>query len=136
MSPAPISVLDETSSFHAVEMPPARTFHPLLAWPVPGVFARPPRGDSFAESLSMWPAVAAAMSRRLRHSAVNEVMFPRTLPVTTMDDLAPYHFVEVGDKIEMRKGATPSAVAAAAAEHADGKITLNQFLDRIGVPKA
>jgi len=65
------------------------------------------------------------------------VWVARTLPVMTEDDLAPYHWVrnERGN-LSLRKGAPPKAVVEAASDFADGRVSLDGFLDRIGVPKS
>lgn len=71
-----------------------------------------------------------------KRDAGREILLPRTLPVRTIDDYAPYHFVtnDAGD-LSLRQGAPPKAVKAAAADFAEGRATLNDFLDRVGVPK-
>lgn len=106
----------------------------LLDQPIPAVIPRPPRPDVTIESTSLWASVAAAMRTR-RPSPVTEVMLPRTLPVLTMDDVTPYHLTRTNTGLSLRKGAPPKVVSAAAAEFADGKVGLEAFLDRIGVPK-
>lgn len=102
--------------------------------PVASVIPRPPSPVNHLGSVSMWANVSTAL-RQQRRSPVVEVMLPRTLPVETMDDVVPYHFVEADGKVTLRKGAPPQAVKGAAADFANGDLDLNGFLDRIGVPK-
>lgn len=65
-----------------------------------------------------------------------EVLVPRTLPVRSIDDLAPYHWVRTEDgRLSLRKGPPPKQVKAAIAEYATGGGSLNDMLDKIGVPK-
>lgn len=105
----------------------------FIAAPVPAAIPKPPPPGR-GESVSMWSSVGEAV-RRGRRSPVVEVLLPRTLPVVTMDDLVPYHFIERPEGLTFRKGAPPKAVAGAAADFASGALDLNGFLDRIGVPK-
>jgi hypothetical protein len=66
-----------------------------------------------------------------------EVLLPKTLPPRKASDFAPYHWVR-NDKgrLSLRRGATPAHVKAAGAAFADGRLTLDQYLDAIGVPDA
>lgn len=108
----------------------------IIEAPVPAILRKPPSPTSGVDgSVTMWASVGEAM-RRGRRSPVVEVMLPRTLPVLTMDDLMPYHFIEQPDGLSLRKGAPPKAVAGAAADFAEGHLDLNGFLDRIGVPRS
>lgn len=85
-----------------------------------------------------------------------EVLFPRALPFSRLhgagvdghlvprcrgvylrlDDYGSYHWVAVDGHYSLRKGAPPKIVQQAAAGLLDGDGSLNDFLDRIGVPKA
>jgi hypothetical protein len=64
-------------------------------------------------------------------------LLPRTLPVQTMEDVTPYHWTlnEQG-QYSLRRGAAPKVVAEATADFAEGKVGLDAFLDRLGVPKS
>lgn len=67
----------------------------------------------------------------------SEVLVARTLPVSGPDDLTPYHWVRDDDgRLSLRKGPPPVVVKQAAVALADGRASLNDFLDIIGVPKS
>lgn len=103
--------------------------------PQAAIIPLPPAPVNNVGSVTVWDNVAKSL-RLGRRQPVVEVLFPRTLPVQTLDDLTPYHFIESDGAMALRKGAPPRAVKGAAADFAAGNLDLNGFLDRIGVPKA
>ena len=77
-----------------------------------------------------------SQSRNAMLNDEREVLLPRTLPVRSINDLAPYHWVrnEKGN-LSLRKGAPPKVVKAAIADLANGQGSLDDMLTRIGVPQ-
>lgn len=60
-----------------------------------------------------------------------------TVPARSQEDFSPYHWITNAEgKRELRKGVPPAAVVDATNQMAEGKITLNDYLDMIGVPKS
>lgn len=108
----------------------------MIVEPYPSAILNKPLPPTvgITQSLSMWSTVGQAL-RSHRRPNVIEVMLPRTLPVLSESDLAPHHIIDVDGHLSLRKGAPPQVVKGAAADFAEGRLDLNDFLDRIGVPK-
>lgn len=108
----------------------------MIVEPYPAAVSNPQSPTvGVGQSLSMWGTVSAAL--RGHRDATPEILLPRTLPVLAQNDVTPYHWVEnESGNLSLRKGAPPKAVREAVVALGNGETTVNEFLDRIGVPQA